>query len=99
MTRYLLTYVGPPPADPPTHEGWREWFEAIGDALVDAGSPIRNGFGLHADGATSEATSRPLGYSIVQAEDRTRVLELLQDHPLWRAGGEYAIDVFELPKR
>ena len=30
MTRYLLLYTGPPPADP-THEGWPEWFESIGD--------------------------------------------------------------------
>ena len=98
MTRYLLLYTGPPPAHP-THEGWPEWFEGIGDALVDPGSPMRNGFALHADGATSDATNRPLGYSLVQAEDRTRALELLRDHPLWREGGEYAIDVFELPKR
>jgi hypothetical protein len=44
------------------------------------------------------AENRPLGYSIVQAEDRARALELLRDHPLWRSGDDYAIDVFELPR-
>jgi hypothetical protein len=67
-------------------------------ALVDAGSPVRNGFALHADGATGDAANRPLGFSLVQADDRTHALELLRDHPLWREGGEYAIEVFELPK-
>jgi hypothetical protein len=98
MTRYLLLYTGPPPAGA-THEGWPEWFEGIGDALLDAGSPMRNGFAVHADGAISDATSWPLGYAVIQAEDRTRVLELLRDHPLWRAGDQYTIEVFELPKR
>jgi hypothetical protein len=96
--RYLLLYIGPPPAEA-THEGWPEWFAGIAAALVDAGSPMRNGFALHGDGATGDATNRPLGYSIVQAQGRTQALEFLRDHPLWRAGGEYGIEVFELPKR
>jgi hypothetical protein len=95
--RYLLLYIGPPPAEA-THEGWPEWFAGIGAALVVAGWPMRNGFALHGDGATGDATNRPLGYSIVQAQGRTQALEFLRD-PLWRAGGEYAIEVFELPKR
>jgi hypothetical protein len=97
VTRYLLLYSGPPPSGTPSHEGWPEWFASLGDSLVDQGSPIRSGFVLHADGSTSDATSRPLGYSIVQVADRTRALELLKDHPLWRSGNEYAIEVLELP--
>jgi hypothetical protein len=98
MKRFLLLYSGPPPVNP-THEGWPEWFDEIGDALVDPGSPMRNGFVLRADGSTSDPTNRPLGYSIVQAEDRLRVLELLRDHPLWRSGPEYTIETFELPRK
>jgi hypothetical protein len=98
MKRYLLLYSGPPPVSP-THAGWREWFEGVGDALVDPGSPMRNGFVLHADGSTSDAGNHPLGYGIVQAEDRARVLELLRDHPLWRSGGEYTIEIFEVPRK
>lgn len=98
MTCYLLLYTGPPPANP-THEGWPDWFDTIGDALVDAGSPIRNGFVLRSDGSTSDVTSPPLGYGIVEAEDRVRALDLLGDHPLWRSGDEYAIEVFEVPRR
>ena len=39
------------------------------------------------------------GYSIVQAEDRSAVLELLRDHPFLALGSEYTIQVFEAPKR
>jgi hypothetical protein len=95
MKRFLLLYVGPPPSDP-THEGWPEWFAGIGDALVDPGSPMRNGFVLRSDGSTSDVANRPLGYSIVEAEDRERAVELLRDHPLWTAGEEYAIEVVEV---
>jgi hypothetical protein len=98
MKRFLLLYSGPPPVDP-THEGWREWFEGIGDALVDPGSPMRNGFVLRSDGSTSEAANPPLGYGIVQAEDRARVLELLRDHPLWLSGPQYTIEIFEVPRK
>jgi hypothetical protein len=97
VTRFLLLYSGPPPALAPSHERWPEWFAKIGDALVDRGSPMLNGVVLHADGSTSDATSSPLGYGIVRAAERAGALELLSDHPLWRSGNEYAIEVFELP--
>jgi hypothetical protein len=98
MTRFLMLYAGPRPTNP-THEGWPEWFDAIGDALVDTGSPLRNGFVLHSDGSTSDVTTPPLGYGIVEAEDRAQALDLLRDHPLWRSGDEYTIEVFEVPRR
>jgi hypothetical protein len=31
--------------------------------------------------------------------DRDRALELLRDHPLWRSGSEYVIEVFDVQKR
>jgi hypothetical protein len=98
MKRFLLLYGGPLPSNP-THEGWPEWFEGIGDALVDPGSPMRNGFVLRSDGSTSDGANRPLGYSIIEAEHRGRALELLRDHPLWHSGREYVIEVFELRKQ
>lgn len=98
MPRFLMLHMGPRPENP-THEGWPEWFNAIGGALVDAGSPMWNGFILRSDGSTNNVSGPPLGYGIVEAEDRLRAIELLRDHPLWRSGDEYAIEVFELPRR
>jgi hypothetical protein len=97
MKRFLLLYKGPPTPPGATHEGWPEWFKAIGDALVDVGSPARNGFVLHADGSTTD-TAGLNGYGIIQAEGKSEALALLRDHPLL-ALGDWVIEVFEVPKR
>jgi hypothetical protein len=95
MTSFLLLYNGPPTPPGVTHEGWPEWLAGIGDALVDIGSPMRNGIVLHADGSTSETATSLNGFGIVQAEDRGQALELLRDHPFLAHGH---IEVFEVPR-
>jgi YCII-related domain len=99
MKRYLLLYNGPPPPPGASHEGWWAWFAKTGDAVVEVGSPMKNGVVVHGDGSASDDPSPLRGYGIVQAEDRDKVLEMVRDHPLFRAGSEYTIEVFELPKR
>jgi hypothetical protein len=99
MKRFLLLYKRPPTSPEASHEGWPEWFRAIGDALVDLGSPMANGVVLHADGSTSDDAAGLNGYSVIQAEGRSGALDLLRDHRLFWLGGEYAIEVFEAPKR
>jgi hypothetical protein len=99
MKRFLLLYTGPPTPPEASHEGWPEWFAAIGDALVDLGSPMANGVVIHADGSTSDDATGLIGYSVIQAEGRGEALDLVRDHPLLALGGEYAIEVFEVPKR
>jgi len=99
MKRSLLLSSGPLTAPDASHEGWPEWFNKIGDALVDLGSPMANGFVLHGDGSTSDRASTSNGYSIVQAEDRREAIELVRDHPFLMLGGEYTVEVFEVPKR
>jgi hypothetical protein len=97
--KYLLLYNGPPTPPNPSHEGWPEWFGKLGDSLVDLGSPMTNGVVVHSDGSTDDRTTSLNGYGIVEAEDRDRLLDLLKDHPFLALGGEYAIEVFEVPKR
>jgi hypothetical protein len=99
MKRFLLLYTGPPAPSDASHEGWPEWFRAIGDALVDVGSPVVGGIVVHADGSTSEGATSLNGYSVIQAEARSEALDLLRDHPLLALGGEYRIEVFEVPKK
>jgi hypothetical protein len=99
MKRFLLLYKGPPTPPQASHEGWPEWFGAIGDALVDLGSPMTNGVVLYADGSTSADAAGLNGYSVIQAEDRSTAVDLVRDHPLLALGSEYAIEVFEVPKK
>jgi hypothetical protein len=99
MKRFLLLYKGPPTPPDASHEGWPEWFRAIGDALVDLGSPTVNGVVVHADGSTSDDPAGLNGYCVIQAEGRSEALDLVRDHPLWRSGDEYVIEMFEVPRR
>jgi hypothetical protein len=97
VKRFLLLYKGPPTPPDAAHEGWPEWFRAIGDALVDVGSPAKNGVVLRPDGSSGDATGLN-GYSVIQAEGMSEALDLLRDHPLL-ALGEWVIEVFEIPRR
>ena len=76
----------------PSREGWPQWFSKIGDALVDLGSPMANGFVLHTDRSTREDATAFNGYSVVQASDRREVIDLLCDHPYLALGGEHTIE-------
>ena len=97
MPTYMLIYTGPPTPPDTTHAGWPEWFQSLGERLVDAGSPMRDGFALRPDGTTGDTARHLNGYSVVRAEDRDAVTELVRTHPL--AGSEWAIEVFELPAK
>jgi hypothetical protein len=60
---------------------------------------MRNDLVLRSDGSTSDTASRPLDYSPVHAEDQPRVLEFQRDHPLWRSGPEYTIEMFDVSRQ
>jgi hypothetical protein len=99
MKRFLLLYQGPPAPPDAGHEGWPEWFAGIGDALVDLGSPTKNGIVARGDGSTSTDAPGLNGYSIIQAKDRSAALDLIESHPLLAFGGGHEIALFELPRR
>jgi hypothetical protein len=59
-----------------------------------------NGLVLHGDGSTSDSATNLNGYSIIQAENTTEVIRLVEDHPFLSLGdGEYSVEFFELPKK
>jgi hypothetical protein len=99
MKRFLLLYSGPPAPPGASHEGWPEWFDSIGDALVDLGSPMLDGVVVHGDGSTTATTTTLNGFSVIQAEDRNEAVELVRDHPLLTLGSEYTIEIFEVPRK
>jgi hypothetical protein len=99
MTTYMLLYIGPPTGPDASHEGWPEWFQSLGDKLVDVGSPMTSGFVVRGDGVTSEAELSLNGYSLIRAEDPSEVHDLLRTHPLLADGSPYRVDVFGLPRK
>jgi hypothetical protein len=86
MPTYMLIYTGPPTPPDAAHAGWREWFESLGANLIDSGSPMLGNPAMKLN-----------GFSLVRAEDRDEVAELLRTHPL--TGSEWTIEVFELPAK
>jgi hypothetical protein len=86
MKSFMLLYRGPATPPDASHEGWPEWFQGLGDRLVDVGSPMIGDGDLN-------------GFSIVRAADRDDALELVRDHPFLAGGPAYAIDVYEVPRK
>jgi hypothetical protein len=96
--RFLLLYRGPATAPTDSHAAWPDWFNRIGDALVSVGSPMENGRSVRSDGSASESAASLNGFSIIEAEDAEAARELLGDHPLFAAGEDYTIEIFEIPR-
>jgi hypothetical protein len=96
MCKFMLLYVGPATPPDASHEGWPDWFDDIGDRLIDRGSPMAKGLALQADGSTSGSGTDLNGYSIVLAEDADEVLGLAKDHPFLNQGDQYSIEVYSL---
>jgi hypothetical protein len=63
---------------------WIDWKNRHGDALVDFGSPLKPVKQL-ADGKVEDAKSWTTGFSIVQADSVDAAVELLKDHPNFKA--------------
>jgi hypothetical protein len=96
---YILLYRGPATPPDASHEGWPAWFGQIGGALIDIASPMANGHTVHADGTVADIASNLNGYSLIQADDLDAAERLVKDHPFLKHGDEYAIEIFEVPKK
>jgi hypothetical protein len=99
MRSVILLYNGPATPPEASHEGWPEWFQRVGDRLVDMGSPMAEGFVIHSDGTTSKTASSLNGYSIIRVEDEREALDLVRSHPFLAPGPEYTIEVFDVPRK
>jgi hypothetical protein len=97
MTSFMLLYNGPATTPEASHEGWPEWFQSLGDTLVDRGSPMTAGFVVAADPMAPGTVASLNGYTVIRAQDRDAVGDLLRNHPFLAEGSDYRIDVYELP--
>jgi hypothetical protein len=95
MTKYLLLYradqdaaaqmaQATPEQQQAGMQAWMAWFEKVGPAVVDAGSPLAGVGG--ADPSVG-------GYSVLTAESTDALQDLLEGHPHREVGG--TIDVHE----
>ena len=104
MMKFLVLYRSTVPAalqsasaSPEQMKGmvrWRAWMERVQPAIVDLGAPL--GYAVKIVGKTVvESDSWIAGYSILQAESQTALIDLLRSHPHHLEPGA-SIEVLEM---
>lgn len=100
MSTYVLAYTGGAPAETPeaqeaSMKAWTEWFQGLGDSVVDAGNPFGPSTTVASDGSASEGGRGGLtGYSIISADDLSAASAQVKGCPILTDGG--AVEVYEV---
>lgn len=99
MAKFLLAYRGggmgdSPEAQQKLMEAWMGWFGALGESVVDGGSPFGASSSIAADGSvTGSGSSGLTGYSILSADSLAEALDKAKGCPVLTAGG--SVEVYE----
>ena len=74
-------------------EPWMAWAKKCGSGLVDMGTPLANGQKVTKEG-TSPSDKGVIGYSVLQAENMEKAVEMLKGHPHldWAEGCEIEVN-------
>jgi hypothetical protein len=75
------------------HAKWMTWAKRAGSSLVDLGSPVGHPTRV-VRGGSGPSDVHVAGFSILQAESKQKVLDLLSDHPHYRSP-DASIEVLE----
>ena len=75
-------------------EAWMSWAGRAGSGIVDMGSPVATATRLNGAGPIAGGNSQVGGYSILQAESKDALRELLNNHPHFMSPGA-SIEVLE----
>ena len=99
MGNYVLAYTGGAMGETEAEqqaamEQWMTWFGALGDSVVDGGSPFGPSSTVDAGGTVSDGGRSSLtGYSIVSAESLAEACEKAKGCPVLSSGG--SVEVYE----
>jgi hypothetical protein len=99
MSKFVLVYKGgqmgeTPEAQKAAMEAWMNWFGALGQSVIDAGSPFGPSTSIAADGSISEGGKSSLsGYSIVTADSISEATDKAKGCPVLVSGG--SVEVYE----
>ena len=100
MTMYVLAYRAPKGyhrSSTETSPAWFDWFDELGERVVDLGRPVEAGGTL---GTVDTETTELGGYSVISAVDLDEALRLAAGCPfLSRGGGIEVGELAEIPAR
>jgi len=94
MSDFLIAYLGGNPPTTPEdgalqRQRWQAWLMALGDAVVNPGTPLMSSRTISSDGEVSETagTARLTGFSVVKAADLDAALAIAKSCPFLDIGG------------
>ena len=98
MKKFIFAYHGggDMPSDPAEIEqvmtAWQNWFEGMGDAVVDPGNPAGPSKTVSADGTEDNGGANPItGYSIVNATDIDAAVAMARGCPILSSNGSIEV--------
>jgi len=102
MANYILAYRGGRKPES-REEGakhmkkWQVWLEALGDAVVNPGTPLGKSRIVSSAGVSEDGGSNPMsGFSVVEADTMDAALEMARACPTLEIGG--TLEVAEMLK-
>jgi hypothetical protein len=76
-------------------DAWMEWSQKAGKSIVDLGAPLGKSLRVTKSGGAPVRTDLG-GYSVLQAESKEALAEVLKGHPHFMMGPESSIEVTEI---
>jgi hypothetical protein len=104
MTKFVLLYSGG--GMPETEEeqaavmaAWFAWYEAMGEAVFDAGNPFAPvAKTISSGGSVSDGNAPSTGYTIISADSIEAAVELAKGCPNLTSGGSVSVcETFPIP--
>ena len=104
MPNYIIAYHGGRKPDSPEEgarqmEKWKAWVGNLGEAAVNAGTPLTNTRIVSTSGVTDDGGPNAMsGFSMVKADDMDEALEMAKACPFLETGGTLEVaQVMEMP--
>lgn len=72
---------------------WQEWFDSIGEAVIEHGNPFGNAKTVMPNGEVSDGASNATGYSIIRSDNLDGAVGYAKLCPQLQAGG--SIEIYE----
>jgi hypothetical protein len=104
MANYLFIYHGG--KEPESQEAydaviksWQQWFEGIGESIIDAGNPVGPNITVQSNGSQLDngGTNPATGYGIFKASSQEEAAEIAKNCPILASGGSVEIaEIFDI---
>jgi hypothetical protein len=84
MKKFILLYVGMWEQTPEVMNGWKKWFEVLGDRVIDSGNPFGPGKEVTKTGTKDlpQDEQAIVGYTIIKGESLEEIEKLAKHCPI-----------------